>query len=183
MSLSPRAGPRDRLRHHHLHPRRDLESVGAGFGRSSGSSMSARRTSGIARSEYSGTTSRAPVPRRAALRADDLLRPIRPARRRGKGHAATDCRTAVRSASSALARAPSAAYERPVDSMTFFEIDQAVIDLARDTRALQLPGRRPEPAGGRARRRAAVARGRTGSGVRPARARRVLHPTPSRRTC
>ena len=27
-----------------------------------------------------------------------------------------------------------AAYERPVDTMTFFEIDQAIVDLARDTR-------------------------------------------------
>jgi SAM-dependent methyltransferase len=100
---------------------------------------------GIARSEFSGTTlhglqfldSRRYEPTTYYVRSGPL------------GDAMTDLRKRLPDGANigvvGLGTGTVAAYERPNDTMTFFEIDQAVIDLARDTRHFNYLADAPVP--------------------------------------
>lgn len=100
---------------------------------------------GVARSEFSGTTlhglqfldARRTEPTTYYVRSGPL------------GDAMTDLDKRLPNGASigvvGLGTGTVAAYERPVDSMTFFEIDQAVIDLARDTRHFNYLADAPNP--------------------------------------
>ena len=100
---------------------------------------------GVARAEFSGTTlhglqfldARQYEPTTYYVRAGPL------------GDAVTDMRERLPNGAHigvvGLGAGTVAAYERPVDQVTFFEIDQAIVDLARDTRHFKYLANAPNP--------------------------------------